>query len=562
MRRTLALLLGGTLVLAMGLTVWVRTGNRVMSAPREQCGVCHSQVRGIEASHSTVPCSGCHLGVSSSTVARVAHTGLVQLPGNFDDMERTCGAAGCHPSVPARLRANIMNTMNGVVSVDRWVFGEQATPTAVTPVQQLGHSRADEHLRTLCASCHLSAQKREPGPPTERSRGGGCLACHLRATSRTTFADGGDPAAAFTHATLTVTPEPISCFGCHSRSGRSSLNFEGWREVESADAGVPVRHLDDGRLVAKTLADVHFERGLTCVDCHGSWEVMGDGRPALHREDQASIACTDCHLVGPPSTVSFERLDAESSAIARLEGTAAPGREFLRSAAGGFPLVNAWVTDAGVTVVGKRSGKVLLATTPTAACLATEHRRLSCGSCHDAWAPQCISCHTRFEADGGAIDLLDDTQTRGEWVEHGDEALAEPASLGVRLLADGGQRFETFVPGMISTFDDGSTHRFRRLFAPLFAHTVRREVRSCQSCHRSSLALGFGRGELRPEPRGQWRFIPAREPDPGDGLPADAWIRPFSSLGSEATSRTDTRPLSATEQRRILAAPVDPPIRR
>jgi hypothetical protein len=555
MRRTLALLLGGPLVLALGLTVWVRTAPSEASAAHEQCSVCHAQVRGIEASHATVRCSGCHLGVPGSAVAQVAHTGLVRLPGNGDDAERTCGAAGCHPSVPARLKANIMNTMNGVVSVDRWVFGEQATPTAVTPVQQLGHSGADQHLRTLCASCHLSAQKREPGPPTELSRGGGCLACHLRSTSRTTFAPGSDPAAPFTHATLTVAPEPISCFGCHSRSGRIALNFEGWREIESDDAGTPLRHLEDGRLVAKTLADVHFERGLTCVDCHGSWEVMGDGRTALHREDQTSIACTDCHLVGSPSTVSFERLDAESSAIARLEGVAAPGRQFLRSAAG-FPLVNAWLTDAGVTLVGKRSGKVLTPTRPAPACLATAHQRLSCGSCHDAWAPQCISCHTRFEPDAGSFDLLDERDTRGEWVEHGSEALAEPGSLGVRSLADGGQRFETFVPGMIATFDDGPTHRFRRLFAPLFAHTVRREVRSCQSCHRSSVALGYGRGGLVRAPQGSWRFVPARAPHPDDGLPEDAWIAPFSSMGSETTTRLDPRPLSAAEQRTVLDAPL------
>jgi hypothetical protein len=35
------------------------------------------------------------------------------------------------------------------------------------------------HLRQLCASCHLGAEKTALGPNDHESRGRGCNACHL-----------------------------------------------------------------------------------------------------------------------------------------------------------------------------------------------------------------------------------------------------------------------------------------------------------------------------------------------------------------------------------------------
>lgn len=76
--------------------------------------------------------------------------------------------------------------------------------------------------------------KTEVGPLTERSRGGGCNACHLRYSPAARAAIGRNDH--FVHSALSVKPEPIACFGCHSRRGRVSLNAEGWQEFEG-DAG-------------------------------------------------------------------------------------------------------------------------------------------------------------------------------------------------------------------------------------------------------------------------------------------------------------------------------------
>ena len=60
-----------------------------------------------------------------------------------------------------------------------------------------------------------------------------------------------------------------------------------------------LRRLDDGRVVRRGIGDIHTERGMGCIDCHGSWEVMGRGNKVFHREDQATVQCTDCHTATP-----------------------------------------------------------------------------------------------------------------------------------------------------------------------------------------------------------------------------------------------------------------------
>lgn len=552
-------------------------GNGHPSAPpRQGCPSCHSSVLGIEPSHATVGCEGCHLGDARATESQLAHAGLVHIPGNAPDMDRTCGAAGCHAQLPHRIRNNIMSTMNGVVSVDRWLFGEQPTPTAVTPVSALGHSPADTHLRNLCASCHLLNPKTEAGPLYERSRGGGCNACHLRYSERAraslALPRPRDPSTPFVHPTLSVKPEPVACFGCHSRSGRVSLNAEGWQEF-AGDAGwAPLRRLDDGRVVRRGLGDVHTERGLGCVDCHGSWEVMGDGSRPLHREQQSTLRCTDCHLTEPPSdatTRTLAELDPESMKVAVLEGFAQPGRRFLTVAKSGAALVNTFVADGGAFLTGKYSGRTVAIAPPAETCTkGTAHDALACWTCHETWVPQCITCHTRFEPDAGMYDLLDHVQAEGSWEEEGGEPLADRAALGVRTqqtpsldggTPDGGRerRIESFAPGMVMTLAAHGKTTFHRLFAPVFAHTVRREARTCVECHASSLALGYGRGQLRFEPASRrWRFTPRFPVRKEDGLPADAWIGFLETRGFDSTTREETRPFTVAEQRRILAVGV------
>ncbi|TVS10073.1 MAG: hypothetical protein EA419_11570, partial [Wenzhouxiangella sp.] len=75
-------------------------------------------------------------------------------------------------------------------------------------------------------------------------------------------------------------------------------------------------------------------------------------------------------------------------------------------------------------------------------------------------------------------------------------------------------------------------------------------ARSCEDCHRSSTAMGLGRGELIRD-GGQWTFEAAKNPLQ-DGLPADAFVDLDGRSGR--TTRAGARGLSPEEIQRMLNA--------
>jgi hypothetical protein len=138
--------------------------------------------------------------------------------------------------------------------------------------------------------------------------------------------------------------------------------------------------------------------------------------------------------------------------------------------------------------------------------------------------------------------------TAGRWSDRRWDVRNTLPALGVN--ADG--RIEAFVPGMIMTVAHPSwdNDRFVRMFAPLSPHTTGKS-RSCESCHRSSAALGLGKGELRFD-NGELGFTPSRELL-RDGLPADAWTDLGNTRGGRAPV-PGQRPFTEDEMRKIAGA--------
>ncbi len=113
------------------------------------------------------------MGDIAASEKSLAHKDMLVIPGNLSDASMTCSTSGCHVGVDVRVSYSLMNTMSGVVGVDRYVFGETDSLDGYHDIKKLGHSAADTHLRNLCASCHLGQQKEITGPVSELSRGGG-----------------------------------------------------------------------------------------------------------------------------------------------------------------------------------------------------------------------------------------------------------------------------------------------------------------------------------------------------------------------------------------------------
>lgn len=596
------------------------------------CVDCHDEMSGFIESHSPekVGCNACHLGNSNTTNKDFAHKGMILIPGNLSDAAKTCGSTGCHPGIPERVNNSIMNTMSGVISVNRFAFDELEKPEGHFNVKELTQSNADNHNRNLCASCHLSNEKTHWGPIDELSRGGGCNACHLNYSieaveqlnnylkSKVKGQKSKESKIDFPkiHPQLNLNVSNNHCFGCHSRSGRISTNYEGWletllnwdevkasghSELDSESEfqnlkqvqvdGKTYRHLMDGRVFQRAQEDVHHKAGIECIDCHVSMEIMGDGNLYQHMDEQLKVQCADCHSNSIKS-VSYNELDFESKKIADLRKSKRVNEEFLVTEKSNIPLVNTYVTKRlEKYLITKSSNKKLKLNSPKQICVEGKaHKRLNCQSCHTEWVTHCVGCHTEYDPNLEGYDLLDNKDIIGSWNEIPSDFYVDYPVLGIRKDKSGKEIVDTFIPGMVLTIDkfkNPGKKIFKRLFAPTFSHTINKNGRSCKSCHNSPQALGYGKGELaitlvdnsgkrqaelvsaskiiergKEIPKqvrndnsnliGRWIFTPQFENHKEDNLPKDAWIGFLKSRDETSTTRTYTRPFSIDEQKRIL----------
>lgn len=537
----------------------------------EGCLVCHNSTTGLSASHNPelTGCYACHLGDPFTVDKMQAHKDMVMVPGDFSNVGQTCGTQNCHPEIAGRMLNSLMTTQSGIIAVDKYIFGETESLDDTFHINRLAHTEADTHLRNLCAGCHLGREKTATGKAAWLERGGGCNACHLYYSDQATesmkrMQAGSTPLQPEVHPAIDIQVSNDRCKSCHSRSGRISLNYEGWSETELKATDRPVSDsltvLPDERVLRLVQADVHHQKGMSCIDCHSSYEVMGDGKSHRHKEDAVRVQCLDCHPIGSPKLLTVGKLpDRESQLIAGLRQLS-PNNKMVVTAKGNQPLLNTRVDSSGqIFLTGKLTRKVHLSKYVAAACTRGEgHKRLSCEACHTAWVPQCIGCHNSFEKETPGFDLLKGQPTKGTWVEYAGKSLADLPTLGVSGNGDG--RIVTVMPGMIMTIDHDSFSKekknsFHRLYAPASGHTTQREVRSCKSCHNSPLAIGFGRGELSyhvSSDTGTWKFEPRFAPRTQDNLPEDAWIGFLSEPAKPWSTRSDLRPFTLKEQKRIL----------
>jgi hypothetical protein len=537
----------------------------------EGCLVCHGAMTGLSESHkpSVIGCFACHQGDPFSVDKLTAHRKMILTPGNFSNVRQTCGTQNCHAEITGRLLNVLMTTQSGIIGVDKFVFHEAASLNEPFHVQNLEYSAADTHLRNLCAGCHLGVEKGSTGTAGWLERGGGCNACHLyydqraiesmkRMQSKNTIP------AEEVHPTIDIQVSNDRCMSCHSRSGRISLNYEGWNETtfKSSEIKDSSRYkiLPDQRVLEFIKADVHHQKGMSCIDCHGSYEIMGDGNHPIHKENAVKVQCKDCHPTDKPNSIRMADLpDYESQMIAMLRKSDKRERMIVTQT-GQRPLLNTRVDTLGqLFLVDKLNQKTHVLKPPSATCTKGEgHHRLSCESCHTSWVPQCIGCHNVFEKSTSGFDMLSRKPVRGTWVEFAGQNLAGPPVLGV--MAKDTSRIITALPGMVmsidlESFSKGKGTIFHRLYAPASGHTTQREGRTCKSCHNNPLAIGFGRGELIYRisgKSGEWTFEPRFSLNERDGLPEDAWMGFLKDAKSPNSTRTGLRPFNIEEQKKIL----------
>ncbi len=230
-------------------------------------------------------------------------------------------------------------------------------------------------------------------------------------------------------------------------------------------------HDGDGR--DDTPADIHYERGMGCVDCHGSQDVHGAQlAPALPStmKDAVKIRCENCHG-SADSFASTTRcvVQGEMQDCARDDSNS-PLRHVTKDVTGNYWLVSrltgarhyvpqvrdvvsnsnrrhpvslrllfnlkaSWAmgrADADPSNgVGPKQADVLLATQSF-----SHLDNMDCTSCHAAWNNQCVGCHLRAALDDSPNNFYFSNLTgarillRSE-VNQGTYATPVPMYLGV-----------------------------------------------------------------------------------------------------------------------------------
>lgn len=190
----------------------------------------------------------------------------------------------------------------------------------------------------------------------------------------------------------------------------------------------------DGR--DDTPEDVHYEAGMGCIDCHGSFDLHGslsDPKLVSRMEQHVAIQCENCHGTVDAYATTVAGTDAAGnpanfavdSAGNRLKHVVreADGRYILTSRLDGrrhyIRQTRDVVVDTGATdlagqpvysvnasyAMGRDDDTDSNGIGPKQAGLAStgfQHSdSMDCASCHSAWSNSCVGCHLKGEYDEG-----------------------------------------------------------------------------------------------------------------------------------------------------------------
>ncbi|MFC1829147.1 hypothetical protein ACFL0O_06010 [Thermodesulfobacteriota bacterium] len=479
------------------------------------CRDCHNGIEKMDENHDFA-CEKCHLVPEDRERFQHSHYSVQRFPSTPESVEIFCG--DCHKKEISRVQNSLHYTLAGIIGQTRYLWGaqENAKPiyspsahSALTPLPAVSEDPknpedlVDNLLQSRCFSCHMG---QVPSQSKGTYRGVGCTACHVYYADDGLYS-GNDPAMkgrkGYPEKHAFSKPIPVKqCLHCHN-GPRVGADFAGFFEHDyhhsfrtpwrGGSIPEPIYLMDHHRLSA----DIHFQKGMTCVDCHDQSDVMGTGKLAGWQQEAVGADCLDCH--GRPANGGDKRF------IADKRGT---GMLFRDRRGRLHPL------PGRVKSIPAHNIK--------------EMQRLHCTSCHAGWGFY----------DYGLSLFRDDREDLSQWGAfhlQSDERIANIFdSAGQFIGSDGlpgpwfsGWRFRRWeyltlgvdTKGRIVPFRPHYQYRVsfvnkkgeviidnqipRRgdqsgpgwAYMPFYPHTIRSRGRSCEDCHGQSLAAGEGLGK-------------------------------------------------------------------
>jgi hypothetical protein len=532
-------------------------------------------------------------------------------PGDIRVVAQTCGQ--CHPDQASTMGKSVMSTnaghyyptlyLAGLIDEPKAVYASYGAkddacdpsvpgtvcelPVLRPPSQAVIEAALDsddptdlkrvayEHyLAKNCNTCHQAGFPRNNSPALYRSAG--CSSCHVVYATSGVY-EGGDPTIPkgvpvhpSKHRITTAIPAK-QCATCHFQGGRIGLAFRGIRENGFGAAQTPpnaqainetlyghapgyyLTDEDTTNDVDETPPDIHFERGMHCVDCHQGTDVHGDGRIYDNAKEQVDIRCEDCHGTPRAGISPDSHGDFRASGGRKIPNLSrkADGSIVLRGYVDGkdHPVLQiaAELNERGA------GSKMHRAMAPNADDW-SHADSLTCDTCHTSYTLQCVGCHVsydlRFEQLDYQTGLLSPGLTRGSRKTFTlDQVLLGTAPDGRVQTVHASQQVQMSVvdaEGQVRLGERGADDKIRghfresraagqanNGFLPFFQHTTTNKPRTCSSCHRTDDTpeewvrvrgvYGYGTGQFMLEgPNGQ--MVDALQFKDDQGRPITDWV--------------------------------------
>ena len=245
-------------------------------SPNPGCTDCHRGIR-LDPNHALL-CTSCHGGHDMEGSIDKAHVGLIAKPGHPAHMEAACGT--CHKKEIGEASHSLHFTLSKEINETRAHFGARnllTTPAdlPVTTTFSTPLVLADDMLRRRCLRCHVYASGDSYAAVFH---GTGCSACHL------SFNGGKLQSHIFS------APTDSQCLSCHYGNYVGNDYYGRYEHDFDWDFRTPFRtdktlSRPYGVETHDLVADIHQQRGLTCIDCH---QDSGHNR-------FPSLTCSSCH---------------------------------------------------------------------------------------------------------------------------------------------------------------------------------------------------------------------------------------------------------------------------
>lgn len=541
------------------LTYTIRSYEEVDTelAKEKGCLACHEGIEVInermaEAWGADKKCTVCHKGDETANTKELAHKDMIVHSGDYRVIRFTCGQ--CHddngimrkdvegliPGVKKISRVvsrgernhvqrslrNIMSTAAGEITATRYLWNAQENKKAeygtrdvksigsgtkmdITSVRELKklpedpEIPSDSLLRNSCLKCHLWTRGEElPG----FYRGGGCDACHVPyaenglSISKDPTLSKVSPGHPVKHE-ITVKIPDEQCLHCHNKEGaRIGFSYTGLL-VSRTGAGIKETPKAYGENVFHIKPDIHCEKGLSCIDCHTTKELHGDGNIYNRMENEVSVTCESCHGT-PYAPPTLKTRKGE-----RLPNLSYQGEDLIltsKTTGRRFPVRQIdKLMDRGVL---NEAMKI-----PAHLKEINDRNTLECYSCHSQIAQQFYGFHfQRDDRKNAPLDWLEGT---------GEDAIIKPVPslwnydftflrwenpiMGINSR----KNVSPFIPFYQSFFThiskEGEILTQNKVFKhksgmwglsiePVNPHTTNRKSLSCEYCHSNPNALGFG----------------------------------------------------------------------